>query len=267
MSHLYRVITILSTKGGVGKTTLTANLGGFLHSQGFRVLMVDADFQPALSSYYKIKDQASAGLSLLFGGDGSVSECVSGTDFGDLVVSDDPGGMLGQEVKDSPTGRVQLKQRLDSVRSDYDFILIDTQGADGALQEAAVLAADVVVVPLQPTTLAAQELVRGTLSLVNRLKGFEVYGLKVPEVQAVLWAADGTRDCLALSTELRELAEDPGYGFSLLESQVSKRAGWAESATRQRPVTALGARRKVEAAELRALALELLPQLNLEVTA
>ncbi len=45
------VLTICSTKGGVGKTTLTANLAGFLADAGQQVLLVDADIQPTLSSY------------------------------------------------------------------------------------------------------------------------------------------------------------------------------------------------------------------------
>ncbi len=45
-------ITIVSTKGGVRKTTLTANLGGLLADAGYRVLLIDADPQPTLSSYY-----------------------------------------------------------------------------------------------------------------------------------------------------------------------------------------------------------------------
>ncbi|MGB5613728.1 MAG: ParA family protein, partial [Sedimenticolaceae bacterium] len=42
-------LTICSTKGGVGKTTLTANLAGFLADAGQQVLLVDADIQPTLS--------------------------------------------------------------------------------------------------------------------------------------------------------------------------------------------------------------------------
>ena len=48
------IITICSTKGGVGKTTLTANLGGILADNGSRVLMVDADIQPTLRSRPRI---------------------------------------------------------------------------------------------------------------------------------------------------------------------------------------------------------------------
>ncbi|PHS58356.1 MAG: chromosome partitioning protein, partial [Alcanivorax sp.] len=48
------IVTICSTKGGVGKTTTTANLGGILADAGQRVLLVDADIQPTLSSYYPL---------------------------------------------------------------------------------------------------------------------------------------------------------------------------------------------------------------------
>ena len=46
-------IAICATKGGVGKTTLTANLGAIIASRGHRVLLVDADPQPSLSSFYQ----------------------------------------------------------------------------------------------------------------------------------------------------------------------------------------------------------------------
>ena len=55
-------VTVCSTKGGVGKTTLTANLGGLLADLGARVLLVDADVQPTLSSYFPVERRSPAGL-------------------------------------------------------------------------------------------------------------------------------------------------------------------------------------------------------------
>ena len=57
-----RVISVLSTKGGVGKTTTTANLGGLLADAGLRVLLVDLDSQPSLSSYYPLTLEAPGGV-------------------------------------------------------------------------------------------------------------------------------------------------------------------------------------------------------------
>ena len=58
----------MSTKGGVGKATQTANLGGILADLGQRVLLVDANAQPTLSSYFELKQQAPNGLSALITG-------------------------------------------------------------------------------------------------------------------------------------------------------------------------------------------------------
>ena len=56
-----RVISVVSTKGGVGKTTVAAKLGGLLADAGLRVLLLDLDCQPTLSSYYALKQKADSG--------------------------------------------------------------------------------------------------------------------------------------------------------------------------------------------------------------
>ena len=57
------VFATVSTKGGVGKTTLTANLGALLADLGMRVLMIDADVQPSLTRYFPIARRAPHGLT------------------------------------------------------------------------------------------------------------------------------------------------------------------------------------------------------------
>ncbi|MCQ9186656.1 ParA family protein, partial [Streptomyces sp. IBSBF 2953] len=55
------MISVVSTKGGVGKTTIAANLGGLLADAGLRVLLLDLDSQPTLSSYYALSQKADVG--------------------------------------------------------------------------------------------------------------------------------------------------------------------------------------------------------------
>ena len=88
-------ITVMSTKGGVGKTTQTANLGGILADLGQRVLLVDADVQPTLSSYFELTYRASHGLSALITGP-RLGDVISRTNIDnlDLIISDDPEGAL-----------------------------------------------------------------------------------------------------------------------------------------------------------------------------
>ncbi len=61
------IVAIISTKGGVGKTTTAANLGGYLADAGLRVLMLDLDVQPTLSSYFTLLHRAEAGVYELLG--------------------------------------------------------------------------------------------------------------------------------------------------------------------------------------------------------
>ncbi len=106
-------VTITSTKGGVGKTTLTANLGGLLADMGQKVLLVDVDVQPTLSSYYPLERRAAQGLSTLIT-EAVVGDVVSRTTIPslDLILSDDPEGMLQNWILHTPDGRVRLKHLL-----------------------------------------------------------------------------------------------------------------------------------------------------------
>ena len=52
------VFGVVATKGGVGKTTVAANLGGLLADIGYRVLLIDADVQPSLSRYFALAHDA-----------------------------------------------------------------------------------------------------------------------------------------------------------------------------------------------------------------
>ena len=56
-------LALVSTKGGVGKTTLAANLGALLADMGLRVLLIDADEKPSLSKFFPLRFQAPHGLT------------------------------------------------------------------------------------------------------------------------------------------------------------------------------------------------------------
>lgn len=72
-----QVVSIVSTKGGVGKTTTAANLGGLAADAGLRVLLLDLDVQPTLSSYYELAHRAPGGIYelLAFNERDSASSC------------------------------------------------------------------------------------------------------------------------------------------------------------------------------------------------
>jgi chromosome partitioning related protein ParA len=92
-----QVVSIISTKGGVGKTTTAANLGGLVADAGLRVLLLDLDVQPTLSSYYELAHRAPGGIyELLAFNEQRLGQLVSRTIIAglDLVVSNDDRGEL-----------------------------------------------------------------------------------------------------------------------------------------------------------------------------
>ena len=167
--------TITSTKGGVGKTTLTANLGALLADMGLRVLLIDADVQPSLSKYFPlVAPQPAAGLTEVIVRGQVTAACITPTVFPNLhiVVSDDPEGHLPNWLLNRIDRGFRLRFALQSpaVAGHYDCVLIDTQGAIGPLQDAAVMAADILVSPITPEILSAREFKDGTMELLDRLE-------------------------------------------------------------------------------------------------
>lgn len=239
-------ITITSTKGGVGKTTVTANLGAYLADLGYRVLLIDADIQPTLSSYFPVAaDQmASGGLTeLITSGDtsGTVTpiDLALSHDTGalDVVLSNDPQGRLQQWILHTPDGRVRLKHILADYDDLYDVVLLDTQGAVGPLQDAAVLAADFLLAPIPPEILSAREFARGTVSMLERLRPMAAMGAPVGPLRGLLYRVDRTGDGRAIADELRREAYGESRGqITILETVIPSTVAYREAATQQMPV-------------------------------
>jgi chromosome partitioning related protein ParA len=186
-------ISVVSTKGGVGKTTLTANLGSILAGLGQRVLLIDGDIQPTLSSYYRLAHQAPRGLvEVLESGD--TTDSISRTTVGcDSVLSNNPEAKLPDWILHTPDGRFRLKRLLKRLES-YDFIIIDTQGATGPLQDTAVLAADFLISPIPPELLSAHEFARGTIGMIERLSHREDMGSPLGNLYGLIYRMDRTAD-------------------------------------------------------------------------
>lgn len=246
------ILTVCSTKGGVGKTTLTANLGGLLASLGNRVLLVDADIQPALSTYYALTTKAPQGLkNLLMNAEASNS--ISVTDFGcDLIYSNDSVGELSNWMINCRDCWRFLSYRLQKIKASYDFILIDTQGAAGPLQDAAIFAADKLISPIPTETLSAREFSRGMVGMLTRLRtAFYYSGLTIPPLIGMLYRVDRTRDAALVTADLRghvietlQAAQAnadglPNLAISILDAHISASVCWREAATLGVPIHTL----------------------------
>lgn len=232
------IITICSTKGGVGKTTLTANLGGFLASLGKRVLLVDADMQPSLTRYFRREYVAPAGLVSLMC-DGDTVNTISKTDAGcDLIRSDDVESKLPEWVLKVSDGRLHLKLHLQGLHDRYNFVLIDTQGAKGPVQDSAIIAADLLLTPIPVETLAAREFFGATLAMVANNKPTTPFSsYKLAPLYGLVCKIDRTNDANSNLTLLNESAA--GKEITIMKAMVSTSVAWREAASYGVPVHTL----------------------------
>ncbi|WP_111747085.1 ParA family protein [Salinisphaera orenii] len=263
-----QVMSIISTKGGVGKTTTAANLAGFAADAGLRVLLLDADVQPTLSSYFELTERATGGVyELLAFNEQDTTRLISHTtiDGLDVVLSNDGQGQLNTLLLHAPDGRLRLRHLLPVFRPHYDLLLVDTQGTRSVLLETAVLAADVVLSPVTPEILAARELHRGTLRLLEDIASYRHLGIVLPPLNLLINRIPPvSANARTIQQALRQLFHEEN-GISILETGIPAIEAYPRAATRNLPVHRVEHRRpsgRVAPAALetvRALAGELFP--------
>jgi septum site-determining protein MinD len=186
-----RSITIASGKGGVGKTTLTANIGIALANSGHRVLLVDADVAMAnLSLLFKMQNSPITLHEVLIG-EAAIDDAIySGPKGVDLV----PSGLSLESYRKVDSER--LKSVIGSVEDHYDFILLDAPAGieRTALSSlGAVKQVLIVTVPDQPsladalkTKMVAQRLNAKPFGFVLNMVRGETGELKKDEVMKML---------------------------------------------------------------------------------
>ena len=171
------VTAVVNQKGGTGKTTTCENLGIGLAMEGKKVLLVDTDPQASLtiSLGYPMPDRISPTLSDLMKKIVSDQPIESGEGIlhhpegVDLVPANIE--LAGMEVSlvNVMSRESVLKQYLDSVKKEYDFILLDCMPSLGMLTINALAAADNVIIPVQAQYLPAKGLEQ-LLQTVNKVK-------------------------------------------------------------------------------------------------
>jgi len=271
-----QVISIISTKGGVGKTTTAANLGGLLADAGLRVLLLDLDVQPTLSSYYALEHRASGGIyELLAFNERRMEQLVSRTVIArlDLIISNDHRGELNTLLLHAADGRLRLRHLLPTLAPHYDLILIDTQGARSVLLEMAVLASDIALSPITPEILAARELRRGTLQLLDDITPYRHLGIQPPPLHLLINRVHPvSANARMIQQALRELFQGQD-GIRVLDTTVPAIEAYPRAATLGLPVHRVESKKPAGRAApaaidtLRMLAVELLPQWQTQLLA
>ena len=149
-----RVLCVANQKGGVGKTTTAVNLAAGLAAAQRRVLLADIDPQSSATSGVGARDIASASGSSAYNvimGERPIGDAIRPTAVGGLDILPAHRDLVGAEVElvSALAREFRLAQALESIRGQYDFILIDCPPSLGLLTVNGLTAADGVLIPLQ----------------------------------------------------------------------------------------------------------------------
>lgn len=147
-----RVIAIANQKGGVGKTTTAVNLSACLADLGKRVLLIDVDPQGNATSGLGLdRRRLKASVYDVLLDELPLQEAVVNTRVRGLQVVPATIDLAGAEIELVPriARESRLKQALDPVRDQYDFVLMDCPPSLGLLTINALTAADSILIPIQ----------------------------------------------------------------------------------------------------------------------
>ena len=195
------VISMVSAKGGIGKTTTCSTLGSALSLRNYKVLYIDNDAQSNLSLGMTITEVVEKNTMDLLMERCAAQDAIVKTTQGDLIAG---GKELSEsDVKLADIGKeYKLSEAIESVKSNYDFILIDCPPSLGTLTINAMTASDYIILPAQADAFSLQgiEQAFNTFQLVKKYtnRNLEILGI-------ILTRYNGRT---ILTKELNEVMED-----------------------------------------------------------
>jgi chromosome partitioning protein len=237
------VLTVANQKGGVGKTTTAVNVSAYL-ALGVRVLLVDLDPQANATSSLGI-DPNGVELSTYDAliGQSSLKAAIVETGRAQLEIAPASRALAGAQVElvDMPHRERRLKDALAEVASSYDVVMIDTPPSLGILTLNAMVAADLLLAPVQCEYLALEgvaqlmetiELVRATLNPRLELLGMlmTMYDPRTrlsPQVVDEVRRHFPDRTFQTVIPRSVRLSEAPSYGKPVLEYEPTSRGASA----------------------------------------
>ena len=217
-----QIIAVTNQKGGVGKTTTSAALVCGLHQRGARVLGVDLDPQGNLGFNLGLDIGTGSTVYDVLKGACSLEQAIVSTEYGDVLPSDIM--LSAAEVEFTvPRREFMLSDQLSSVRSRYDFVIIDTPPALNILTVNAYVASDGLIVPMEAEVLSLvgitqlQETIETVRSTYN------------PHLKVLGILLNKFNGRLTLSKDILELAEEVAgqLGSKVFQTRIHRGVGVA----------------------------------------
>ena len=167
-----KVISIANQKGGVGKTTTAVNLSTLLAKKGKKILLIDTDPQGNATSGLGVDKDVELSTYDLLITETLAEDVIQKTSINNLDISPSNMNLAGAEVElVSMMSREQrLKEKLEEIKNDFDYILIDCPPSLGLITLNAFTASNSVLIPVQCEYFALEGLGQliNTINLVKK---------------------------------------------------------------------------------------------------
>ena len=144
------IITIANQKGGVGKTTTVVNLATALASIDKKILVIDMDPQYNSSMSFNAYD-ADKSIYKVFSNEIQINNAIQGSQIPmlDVISACEDLAAAEYELADDDNRNYLLKQYIEGIKNNYDYIFIDTPPTLGLLTISSLTASDEVLIPVQ----------------------------------------------------------------------------------------------------------------------
>ena len=239
-----KIISVVNQKGGVGKTTTAVNLGAYLAYLGKQVLIVDIDPQANATSGLGIEHKnLEYGVYEAIIGHKPIYEIIKRTLQDGLKIAPSTISLAGAgiELVNTEDREFRLSRILDSIKDEYDYVIIDGPPSLSLLTVNSLVAADEVLIPIQSEYYALEGLgqLLETIGLVqNNLKPelgimgavitmFDKRNRLSTSVMNELYQYFPNRVFRSVIPRSVKLAEAPSYGRSILHYDPKSRGGRA----------------------------------------
>ncbi len=151
-------IALYNLKGGVGKTSSCVNFAYLAANDGYKTLLWDIDPQGSASFYYQSRSKYKGGVKKLLEKGTDLQEAILATNYEnlDIIPADISVKSLDILFAEMKNSKKKLKSVLQPLSKEYDFVFLDCPPGFSVLSENVFHAADIVLMPVIPTTLSVR---------------------------------------------------------------------------------------------------------------